>query len=93
MIINQSIYNITFNITSNKTIINRYTYRRNVNYIYVYIFFLIIFIWPLFVIIIKLIIEIFRESIKSLIDILNRRNRHIFEIEMGTLEHKIVHNI
>ena len=92
MIINQSVYNMTFNISYNKTITNRYQYR-NVNYIYVYIFFLIIFIWPLFVIIIKLIIEIFKESTKSLIDILNRRNRHIFEIEMGTFEHKIVHNI
>ena len=91
MIINQSIYNITFNITSNKTITNRYQYR-NVGVIYVYIFFLLIFIWPFFIIVIKLIIEIFREPIKMLIDILNRRNRYIFEIEMGTLEHKMVNN-
>ena len=92
MIINQSISNISFNISSNKTITNRYRYR-DVGVIYVYIFFLLIFIWPLFLIIINLLIEIFREPIKMLIGILNRRNRHIFEIEMGTLEHKIINNI
>ena len=88
--------NISFNKTENiKKNYNKNSYNNQLDYMH--FLFLLIIISPIIVIIANFLVDCFQNILLCFNSIFKnlkkRKNRNIFKIEMGSLEHKIKDNI